>query len=296
MESFDYLVIGGGAAGMAAALELCNSGARVLLAERGDALGGILPQCIHNGFGLGYFSQDLTGPEYAARFIEKIEKSSVDVRLATMVLELRLDKTALLSSPQGAYEVSFGRCILATGSRERSIGSLKIGGTRPAGVFTAGAAQKMVNLGGYDIGQHIVILGSGDIGQIMARRLSLLGREIVAMVEQNAQLGGLVRNQRNCIKAYNIPVILNATVERIHGAGRVRGVTIRHLCSGEREFLPCDTLITAIGLIPERELMTGLGQPDWLETCGNCDYIHEIVDTVTTQAEKLAQALQKNRV
>jgi len=293
MESFDILVIGGGAAGMAAALELSRGGARVLLAERSEALGGVLPQCIHHGFGLGYFSRDLTGPEYAAEFIKKIENSDVEVRLGTMVLELREDKTALLSSPKGAYDVAFGRCILCTGSRERSIGSLKVGGTRPAGVFTAGTAQKMVNLGGYDIGRRIVILGSGDIGQIMARRLTLLGREIVAMVEQNSRLGGLVRNQKNCIEAYNIPVILNATVERIHGAGRVSGVTVRHLDSGETEILPCDTLITAIGLIPERELMAGIGQPEWLQLCGNCDYIHEIVDTVSAQAERLAAEIMQ---
>lgn len=291
MESFDILVIGGGAAGMAAALRAQECGARVLLAERGEALGGILRQCIHSGFGLGYFGCDLTGPDYAARFIEKIEKSAVEVRLDTMVLEIKEDKTALLSSPAGVQRVRFEKCILCTGSRERSIGSLKVGGSRPAGVFTAGAAQKMVNLGGYDIGQRILILGSGDIGQIMARRLNLLGKEIVAMVEQRSELGGLVRNRRDCIAAHNIPVILNATVECIHGSGRIRGVTIRHLDTDKREQLDCDTLITAIGLIPERELLQGLGQPDWLRLCGNCDYIHEIVDTVSAQAEKLANEI-----
>lgn len=287
MESFDYLVIGGGAAGMAAALAAGEKGARVLLAERSGSLGGILNQCIHHGFGLGYFGQDLSGPEYAARFIEKIESSTVEVRLGTMVLELGGDKTALLSSCEGAERVEFEKCLLCTGSRERSIGSLRLGGTRPAGVFTAGAAQKMVNLGGYDIGKRIVILGSGDIGQIMARRLKLQGKEIVAMIEQRAELGGLVRNRKSCIEAHNIPVILNATVERIHGTGRISGVTVRHADSGESEILPCDTLITAIGLIPERELLEGLGQPEWLKCCGNCDYIHEIVDTVSSQAENL---------
>lgn len=290
MERYDYLVIGGGAAGMAAALAAADKGGKVLLAERAESLGGVLNQCIHHGFGLGYFGEDLSGPEYAARFIEKIEKSAVEVRLCSTVLEIGRDKTALISSPRGAERLSFEKCILCTGSRERSIGSLAIGGTRPAGVFTAGMAQKMVNLGGYDIGRRIVILGSGDIGQIMARRFRLLGREVVAMVEQGAELGGLARNRRDCIEAYHIPVMLRATVERVHGCGRVEGVTVRHLDSGEREELECDTLVTAVGLIPERELLDGLGEPDWLRVCGNCDYIHEIVDTVSTQAEKIVKA------
>lgn len=272
---------------MAAALAAEAKGAQVILVERGDSLGGILNQCIHSGFGLGYFGEDMKGLEYAARFVEKIEKSNVDVRLSTMVLELNEDKTALLSGREGLVRVGFEKCLLCTGSRERSAGSLIMGGTRPAGIFTAGAAQKMVNLGAYDIGRRIVILGSGDIGQIMARRFSLLDREVVAMVEQRGQLGGLARNRRDCIEAYNIPVILNATVDEVLGAGRVSGVMIKHLDSGRREYLACDTLVTAIGLIPERELIPETGAPDWLRSIGNCDYIHEIVDTVTVQAEKL---------
>lgn len=294
MESFDILVIGGGAAGMAAALKASELGARVLLAERDGSLGGILRQCIHSGFGLGYFGRDMTGPEYAAEFIEKIEKSAVELRTDTTVLELREDKTALLSSPAGAERVQFEKCLLCTGARERSIGSLRLGGTRPAGIFTAGAAQKMVNLGGYDIGNRVIILGSGDIGQIMARRLRLLGKEVVALVEQERQLGGLARNRRDCIEAFHIPVILDAEIREIHGFGRISGITIR-LGSGESMRLDCDTLITAIGLIPERELPEGLGQPDWLECCGNCDYIHEIVDTVSNQAEKAAEKIFRER-
>lgn len=272
---------------MAAALAAAEKGARVLLAERNETLGGILPQCIHHGFGLGWFGEDLTGPEYAARFIRKIEGSGVELRLGTMVLALRENKTALLSGREGLAEVAFEKCLLCTGSRERSIGSLPVGGTRPAGIFTAGAAQKMVNLGGYDIGKRIVILGSGDIGQIMARRFSLLGKEVVAMVEAKSELGGLARNRRDCIQAFNIPVILNATVDQVLGTGRVSGVMVRHLDTGQREALSCDTLVTALGLIPERELVASLGVPDWLKSLGNCDYIHEIVDTVTAQAEKL---------
>lgn len=272
---------------MAAALAAEARGARVLLAERGEALGGILPQCIHRGFGLGCFGEDLTGPEYAARFIRKIECSGVELRLGTMVLALRENKTALLSSRRGLSEMAFDKCLLCTGSRERSIGSLAVSGTRPAGIFTAGAAQKMVNLGGYDIGERIVIMGSGDIGQIMARRFTLLGKKVVAMVEKRSEPGGLARNRRDCLEACRIPLILNATVDEVLGAGRVSGVMVRHLDTGERERLSCDTLVTALGLIPERELLDGLGEPDWLKSLGNCDYIHEIVDTVTAQAEKL---------
>ncbi len=290
MESFDILVIGGGAAGMAAALRASELGARVLLAERGESPGGILRQCIHHGFGLGYFGRDMTGPEYAADFIEKIENSSVEMRTETTVLELREDKTALLSSPRGAERVKFEKCLLCTGARERSIGSLRLGGTRPAGIFTAGAAQKMVNLGGYDIGNRVVILGSGDIGQIMARRLRLLGKEVVALVEQAQQLGGLARNRRDCIEAFRIPVILGAEIQEIHGFGRISGITLR-LGDGQKKRIDCDTLITAIGLIPERELLEGLGQPDWLACCGNCDHIHEFVDTVSRQAESLAEEI-----
>ena len=274
MEHFELLVVGGGAAGMAAALRADERGMSVLLAERADRLGGILPQCIHSGFGLGYFGEDLTGPEYAARFIEKIEKSGVKVLLDTMVLRLGEDKTALLSGSRGLCEISFDRCILAAGCRERPIGALPVHGTRPAGIFTAGAAQKMVNIGHY------------DIGQIMARRFTLMGKNVVAVVEKEPQLGGLARNRRNCIEAYNIPVILNATVEQVLGSGRINGVIIRDLLSGECRRLDCDTLVTAVGLIPERELADNIGEPQWLNFCGNCDHIHEIVDAATMQAEK----------
>jgi len=289
MEHIDYLVVGGGAAGMAAALQAAGKGAKVLLAERAKHLGGILNQCIHQGFGLGYFGQDMTGPEYAQAFIRKLEETSVDVRLGTAVLELRENKTALMISPLGAEEVEFEKCILCTGARERTIGSLNVGGTRPAGIFTAGTAQKLINLGHYDIGSRVVILGSGDIGQIVARRLRLLGKEVVAMVEQNNRLGGLARNRKDCIEAFQIPVILNATVEEVCGSGRISGVVLRHLDSGEREMLECDTLITAIGLIPERELLEGVGTPAWLRCCGNCESIHEIVDTVSSQAVKVLE-------
>lgn len=287
MERFDYLIVGGGAAGMAAALAAHQKGASALLAERNAELGGILSQCIHSGFGLGYFGEDLTGPQFAQRFQERIDRSGIQVKTSTAVLQITKEKTALLSGVDGAEQIAFEKCVLCTGSRERTIGSLPVCGTRPAGIFTAGTAQKLVNLGGYDIGNRIVILGSGDIGQIMARRFCLLGKEVVAMVEQRPELGGLPRNRRSCIEAYDIPVILNATVHELHGADRICGVTVCHSDSGEQEYLSCDTLITAVGLIPERELTAGLGEPDWLRYCGNCDQIYDIVDSLTVQAEHL---------
>lgn len=293
MNKYDLLVIGGGAAGMAAALAAENSGTKkILIAEREHLPGGILRQCIHNGFGLGYFHEDLTGPEYAARFISRLEKSNIEFRGDTTVLELSENRSALLSSSSGVETVFFRRCILATGCRERAIGSLPVSGTRPAGVFSAGTAQKMVNLMGLDIGENIVILGSGDIGMIMARRFTLLGKNVIAMVEKEAFPGGLARNIRNCIEAYSIPVLTCSTVKSIHGKNRIEGVSIENLISGEVRFIPCDTLIVSVGLIPERELLSGFEQlPHWLSLCGNCESVHEIVDSVTMQAENLGQQI-----
>ena len=287
MEHCDVLIVGGGAAGMAAAWAACRAGlGRVVLADREERLGGVLPQCIHHGFGLGYFQEDLTGPEYAQRWIARLSETAAEVLLETTVLSVSPDRTAVLSGPKtGLRRLAFDRLILATGCRETPIGALPVAGTRPAGIFTAGQAQRMVNLEGYDLGREIVILGSGDIGLIMARRFTLRGCRVLAVVEREAACGGMARNYRDCILAYHIPLVTRATVTEVHGEGRITGVTVTHLDTGAEELLPCDTLITAVGLVPERELLRPLGRelPPWVSLCGNCDYVHQIVDSVTTQ-------------
>ena len=300
MERYDLLIVGAGAAGMAAALGAARAGAqRILLADRNDRPGGILPQCVHNGFGLTYFHEDLRGPDYAARFAAALAETPAELRLGTSVLELSADRTALLSSRAGLERVAFRRCILCCGARETPVGALNIAGTRPAGVFTAGQAQKLVNLGGWDVGRRIVILGSGDIGMIMARRFTLLGRKVVMMVEQAAAPSGLARNRKQCIEQYRIPLRLRATVTRVHGQPRITGVTVRDLDSGAEELVPCDTLVTAVGLVPERELalplLRGASPPDWLALAGNCAHIHEIVDSVTVEALALGERAAEQR-
>ena len=295
MERTDLLVIGGGAAGMAAALAAVEKGISVMLCEKDDHLGGVLGQCLHHGFGHAIFGKDMTGPDYAAAFIAPVEESPIEVRTGVCVLSLTKDRTAVLSGRNGLDRVGFERCILATGCRERTPESLGIAGTRPAGVFTAGTAQYLENINGQTVGNRIVILGSGDVGQIMARQFVQSGREIVAMVEQADHPGGLLRNRRECLEAYHIPVLLRATVDEILGTGRIRGVMVRELDTGVRRELACDTLVTAVGLIPEQSLCRDVmieGQlPGWLRLCGNCESVHDIVDSVTREAEALGATL-----
>lgn len=294
MERFELLIVGGGAAGMAAALAAGRKGRTVLLAEREPVLGGILSQCVHRGFGRSWYGEDLSGVEYARRFLEELNTAPVAIRTGTEVLELRLDRTALLSGRAGLRRVGFDRCILACGCRERTLDALNIAGTRPAGIFTAGTAQKLMNIGHYDVGSRVVILGSGDVGQIMARQLVQSGRRVEALVEKAAALGGLARNRRECVEAYHIPVLLRTTVEEVLGAGRVSGVLLRDLETDRRWEQPCDALILAAGLIPDRALadrLTGGGPlPGWLKLCGNCDYVHDIVDAVTREALSLGES------
>lgn len=286
MAYFDILVVGGGAAGMSAALAASKRGRSVLLAEAETQLGGILRQCLHQGFGGG-----LTGPAYARELINRLENSGVWVRTGTSVLELSPDRTALLSGRSGLERISFGRCVLAAGCRERTVHSLPMAGTRPAGVFTAGQAQRMMNLGHYNIGDDIVILGSGDVGQIMARQFAQAGKRVIAVVEQSSAPGGLPRNRRECLEAYRIPVRLRTTVDELLGGGRIQGVMLRDLRTGRRERLACGTLVTALGLIPDRALAGSGPAPDWLHFCGNCSYVHDMVERLVREAASLGAAL-----
>lgn len=297
MRHFEILIVGGGAAGMAAALAAEEKGYRhILIAERNHYLGGILMQCVHNGFGLGYFREDLTGIQYAGRFHDMITDSRIvsdhiEVMCDTMVLKLFPDRKAFLSGKRGTEIITFDRCIMATGCRERTIYSQGVSGTRPSGIMTCGTAQKLINMDHLDIGDDIVIMGTGDVGQIMARQLIQAGKNVITMVEKATVLGGLKRNQENCIRAYSVPVMLNSEITEIFGQGRIEGVRVLHHDTGLEEYIPCSMLLTAIGMIPEKELagesflQTPL--PEWLYFTGNCDYVHDIVDSVTADAFKL---------
>ena len=267
---------------MAAALGAAEfPGLRVLIVEREPALGGILNQCAHTGFGLSYFGAELTGQEYARRFTELVRASRIEAFTDTTVLDIGADRTLTLTGKKiGLSRIRAKAVILATGCRERSIGALDVAGTRPSGVITAGAAQKMLILGGYDVGGSVVILGSGDVGLIVARELVQRGKRVIAVVEQNAECGGMARNRINCLERYNIPLITRATVKKIHGMPRICGVTV----TGGR-YIECDTLITSIGLVPERELIDSHATlPNWLYVTGNAQHVYDIVDGLTRDA------------
>ena len=311
MKSYRLLIIGAGAAGVTAAVAAAKSGIDgICIVERDEHIGGVLNQCKHKGFGMGFFGEEMTGNQYATRLNEMLDEANkndagIELRLGTMVTRLSEDRHAFLSA-RGCYEeVEFDRCILATGCRETTIQSLTVVGTRPEGIYTAGEAQRMLNIHGRDIGDDIVILGTGDIGQIMARHYIDAGKNLIAMIEQADRAGGLERNRREILEKYDIPVMLRSTITEIIGDGHITAVRVKNLDSGQEQLLPCSTLVTAMGLIPERDILSSLGLidpihaeekqlPDWLSLCGNCDYVHDIVDSVSLQAEQLAKKLALN--
>ena len=307
----ELVIIGGGPAGMSAAVAAYESGIRdILILERDDRLGGILTQCIHNGFGLHRFGEELTGPEYAWRYEQKVRELNIPVKLGTMVLDVTEDKVITATNERdGIFQIQAKAIILAMGCRERSKGALNIAGTRPAGIYSAGTAQKYVNMEGYLPGKNVVILGSGDIGLIMARRMTLEGAKVHAVCELMPYSGGLARNIEQCLNDFGIPLLLSHTVVEIHGKERLTGVTIakvderRRPIDETRQFIPCDTLLLSVGLIPENELTKQAGitldrvtsgavvdqdrqtSIEGIFACGNVLHVHDLVDYVSEEAE-----------
>lgn len=310
-EQVDLAIIGGGPAGLAAAVAAREAGcSRVVVLERDMEPGGILNQCIHNGFGLHYFKEELTGPEYAARFIQKARDAGVEIRTDTMVLDLSPERILHTVNPLEGYRtIAAGAVILAMGCRERTRGAIGVPGDRPAGVFTAGSAQRYINMEGCMVGRRAVILGSGDIGLIMARRLTLEGAKVLACVELQPYSGGLQRNITQCLEDFGIPLLLSHTIVDIRGRDRVEGVTVaavdehRRPIPGTEVEWECDTVLLSVGLIPENELSrqagavmdSRTGGPVVFENrmtslegvfaCGNVAHVHDLVDFVTRESE-----------
>lgn len=316
-SDISLLIIGGGPAGLAAAVAAWDAGCHdLLIVERDDELGGILNQCIHNGFGLHRFKEELTGPEYAGRYIEMVRQRGIPYVCSAMVLEISMRREVTVISPQtGLSQIRAGAVILAMGCRERPRGALGTPGTRCAGIMTTGTAQRLTNLEGYMPGRRVVILGSGDIGLIMARRMTFEGAEVLACVEIMPYSSGLTRNVVQCLQDFNIPLMLNHTVIDIHGRERLEGVTIAAVNPDTRQPLPetaqridCDTLLLSVGLIPENELSRMAGVPlspstrgpvvdqtlatevPGIFACGNVLHVHDLVDEVSEESARAGRA------
>ena len=316
MTKVDLVIIGGGPAGMSAAVAAYDAGLRdILILERDTSLGGILRQCIHNGFGLHRFGEELTGPEYAYRYEVQVRERNIPFKLNTMVLDIAPNKViTAMNSEDGMFQIEARSIILAMGCRERPKGALNICGKRPSGIFTAGTAQRFVNMDGYMPGKKVVILGSGDIGLIMARRMTFEGAEVKAVCELMPYSGGLARNIEQCLNDFNIPLMLSHTVVEIHGDSRVTGVTIAKVDERRRpipetkQYIECDTLLLSCGLLPENELTKGANialspitggamvdqnrqtETEGVFSCGNVLHVHDLVDYVSEEAEIAGKA------
>ena len=304
MKKYDVVIIGGGPAGMGAGIECAKTGAKTLIIERESRLGGILNQCIHNGFGLHYFKEELTGPEYAHRFVELLSKTNVDVRLNTFVTKIEGKKIHIVS-PEGAEILEPKAIVLAMGCREKTAGNIRLKGTRPTGIMTAGQVQKLVNFHGKLPGKNVVILGSGDIGLIMARRLTLAGAKVQMVLEIMPTSSGLPRNIRQCLDDFNIPLYHNTTITEVIGKDRVEKIKyasvdskMQPILSTEKE-LDCDLVVLSVGLTPENDIVSNLKiNPktngfvvneyrecvDGIFACGNVLQVHDLVDNVTAES------------
>lgn len=311
---YDVVVIGGGPAGMAAALSAHKEGSKTLIIERDSRLGGILNQCIHAGFGLHYFGEELTGTEYANRFVAMVEQEKIDVMVDSMVLSLTADRVVKVLSPQGYFNVNASAIVLAMGCRERTAGAIALTGTRPVGVYTAGQAQKLCNLDGYLVGKEVVVLGSGDIGLIMARRMTLEGAKVKRVIELMSYSSGLKRNIVQCLDDFDIPIDYSHTVTRLEGMPRLTGIyyapvdEMRRPILAQEKYIKCDCLLLSVGLIPENDLLNGLNAElspltsgavvnecrmtslDGIFSCGNVLHVHDLVDNVSKEAELAGQS------
>lgn len=306
MREQELIIIGAGPAGISAVIAAQKRGLeQITVIDRLPVPGGMLTQCFHRGFGKGGYGTEMTGPEFTSRLLLNMDDTKIKVLTETFVLDISIDRVVSIANERGVYRYNPKAIVLATGCRERPVGALPVYGNRPTGVFTAGSVQRMINLSGYRIGKRAVVLGSGDVGMIVAHHLTETGTEVIAVIEKQKSIGGLARNKTRYLDAHNIPVITGSTIDRLHGTGRLEGVTVCEVDANGNPVpetgyrVDCDTLITSVGLIPELELAGGLGldfsgdriQADnapqtalpWLFVCGNANRVHSMVDSVVTE-------------